>query len=128
MDFVRAWAGNVKAAPRVVFCTSAACDQAFGFKANAAYNVGARAVVVSSRGWQAYYLRHELIHCVQVERIGGFRMLLQTPAWLIEGMAYSASEDPRRPLAEPWERYRREYEDWAKDVPPHELWSRAAAL
>ena len=128
LSFVRDWAGSFDAAPKMIFCTSAACDRTFGFKGNAAYNVGARALVVSSRGWQPYYLRHELIHCVQVERIGGFRMLLQTPRWLIVGMAYSASQDPRRPLQEPWESYRREYEGWASTVPHQELWSRATAL
>jgi hypothetical protein len=128
MAFVTGWAGRFDAAPRIIFCTTTACDRSFGFRGNAAYNVGALALVVSSRGWQPYYVRHELIHCVQVERIGGFRMLLHTPAWLVEGMAYSASQDPRRPLQEPWETHRRLFEDWATKVPQNELWSRAAAL
>lgn len=128
MSFVERWAGEFDATPRMIFCTTIACDERFGFKGNAAYNVGAKALVVSTRGWKPYYIRHELIHCVQVERIGGFRMLLHTPTWLIEGMAYSASEDPRRPLQEPWEAYRRSYEHWVSPVPPEELWSRAAAL
>lgn len=128
MSFVTGWAGRFEANPRVVFCSTVACDQRFGFKGNAAYNVGGLALVVASRGWQPYYVRHELIHCVQVERIGGFRMLLHTPTWLIEGMAYAASQDPRRPLKEPWEGYRQAFEDWARTVPPGELWSRAAAL
>lgn len=128
MSFVKAWAGPFDAAPRIIFCTTAACDNSFGFKGNAAYNVGARALVVASRGWKPYYIRHELIHCVQVERIGGFRMLLHTPSWLVEGMAYSASQDPRSPLQEPWETYRKQYEAWAHQVPPEALWSQAAAL
>lgn len=128
IEFVSGWAGNFDAKPRTVFCTTSACDRSFGFKGSAAYNVGARALVVASRGWKPYYIRHELIHCVQVERIGGFRMLLHTPTWLIEGMAYSASHDPRRPLQEPWEAYRRTFEEWSSKVPPIELWSRAAAL
>ena len=128
MSFVNAWAGPFEATPRMIFCTTAACDKSFGFKGNAAYNVGAAALVVASRGWKPYYIRHELIHCVQVERIGGFRMLLHTPVWLIEGMAYSASQDPRSPLQEPWEGHRRQYEEWAQQVPPEALWSRAAAL
>ena len=128
MSFVKVWAGQFDAAPRMIFCTTAACDSSFGFKGNAAYNVGAKALVVASRGWKPYYIRHELIHCVQVERIGGFRMLLHTPSWLIEGMAYSASQDPRSPLQEPWETYRTLYEKWAQQGPPEALWSRAAAL
>ena len=128
MSFVKAWAGEFDAAPRMIFCTTAECDRSFGFKGNAAYNMGATALVVASRGWKSYYVRHELIHCVQVERIGGFRMLLRTPYWLIEGMAYSASQDPRRPLQEPWESYRKSYEEWLQQGPPEALWSRAAAL
>ena len=128
MSFVKSWAGPFEAAPRMIFCTTATCDIRFGFKGNAAYNVGAKALVVAARGWKPYYIRHELIHCVQVERIGGFRMLLHTPRWLIEGMAYSASQDPRRPLKEPWESDRRQYEEWAQQIPPEDLWSRAAAL
>jgi len=128
MSFVKAWAGPFEAEPRMIFCTTAACDKSFGFKGNAAFNVGAKALVVASRGWKPHYIRHELIHCVQVERIGGFRMLLHTPVWLIEGMAYSASQDPRRPLQEPWEGYRKQYEEWAQQDTPATLWSRAAAL
>ncbi len=128
MSFVTAWAGPFEATPTMVFCTTAACEESFGFKGNAAYNVGAKALVVASRGWKPYFIRHELIHCVQVKRIGGFRMLLRTPVWLIEGMAYSASQDPRSPLQEPWESFRRQYEQWAQQVPPEAFWSEAAAL
>jgi hypothetical protein len=128
MSFVKAWAGPFEATPRMIFCTTAACDRSFGFNGNVAYNFGAAALVVASRGWKSYFVRHELIHCVQVERIGGFRMLLRTPVWLIEGMAYSASQDPRSPLQEPWEGYRRQYEEWARQVSPESLWLKAAAL
>ena len=55
-------------------------------------------------------------------------MLFHTPTWLIEGMAYSLSEDPRRPLTEPWEAYRQQFEVWAIQGPPEELWRRAVAL
>lgn len=128
LAFVAAWAGPFHATPRMVFCATVTCDRAFGFRGNAAYNVGAQALVVSSRGWAAHFVRHELIHCVQVERIGGFRMMLRTPTWLIEGMAYSVSQDPRRPLPEPLEGFRRQYEAWAARVPAAALWSRAEAL
>ena len=128
MSFVRAWAGEFDASPKMIFCTTEECDRRFGFKGNAAYNMGAAALVVASRGWKSYYVRHELIHCVQVERIGGFRMLFRTPTWLIEGMAYSESQDPRHPLQEPWEGYRKSYEEWRKQWPPEIIWSRATEL
>jgi hypothetical protein len=128
LRFVTRKAGAFQAAPTMIFCSTIQCEKSFGFRGNAAYSLGASRLVVSSRGWLPFYVRHELIHCVQVERIGGFRMLLQTPTWLIEGMAYSLSEDPRRPLTEPWEAYRRQFEIWAAEGPPEELWQRAAAL
>ena len=52
-------------------------------------------------------------------------MLLHTPTWLIEGMAYSMSEDPRHPLQEPWESYRTKYEQWASHTPAEAVWVRA---
>ena len=128
LRFVAQKAGTFQAAPTMIFCSTAQCEKSFGFRGNAAYNLGASRLVVSSRGWLPFYISHELIHCVQVERIGGFRMLLHTPTWLIEGMAYSLSEDPRRPLTEPWETYRQQFEVWAIQGPPEELWQRAVAL
>lgn len=128
LAFMTEQVGKFEASPRMIFCTTSACETSFGFKGNAAYNVGTLALVVSSRGWKTYYIQHELIHCVQVERIGGLRMLLHTPTWLIEGMAYSLSGDPRRPLKEPWETYRKSYEQWAELLPPKILWAEAAAL
>ena len=126
LQFVERKVGRFKATPRMIFCTTPRCEKSFGFTGNAAYSFGSASLVVSARGWQSYYIRHELIHCVQVERIGGFRMLFHTPTWLIEGMAYSMSEDPRRPLREPWESYRKEYELWAIQASPETLWQRAA--
>ena len=128
LSYVEQNAGGFRANPRMIFCTTPQCDRSFGFTGNVAYNFGSSGLVVSARGWHSYYVRHELIHCVQVERIGGFRMLLHTPTWLIEGMAYSMSQDPRRPLSEPWEGYRKKYEVWAGEAVPETLWKRAAEL
>ena len=38
------------------------------------------------------------------------------PVWFREGMAYSLSEDPRRPLTEPVQEYRSRFEDWFKQT------------
>lgn len=126
--FVEHTFGNVDHKPRVIFCTTDVCERHFGFKGNAAFSLGNRAVVVASRGWQPYFVQHELIHCVQVERIGGIRMWLSTPTWLVEGMAYSMSGDPRHPLQAPWESYSAQYQEWAKQRAGAELWSRARVL
>ena len=125
LQFVTLKAGAFVSAPRIIFCSTRHCEKSFGFTSNAAYNVGSSRLVVASRGWHPFYIRHELIHCVQVERIGGFRMLFHTPTWLIEGMAYSMSEDPRRPLTAPWEAYRTQFESWATEAPAEGLWQRA---
>ena len=126
ITFMRRKLGAFAADPRFIFCSTATCDRAFGFHGNRAYSFGTVAVVISSHGWQSHFLRHELVHAVQVERIGGFRMLFHSPNWLIEGMAYSMSEDPRRPLIQPWESYRAQYEAWAANN-AEDLWQRAAA-
>lgn len=123
--FVEHAVGSVEHEPKVIFCATATCERWFGFNGNTAYSLGNRAVVVSTHGWQRHFIQHELIHCVQVERIGGLRMWLSTPTWFIEGMAYSMSEDPRRPLMEPWEEYRARYERWAAGASIKELWSLA---
>ncbi|GAB3663816.1 hypothetical protein [Ramlibacter alkalitolerans] len=126
--FVQQKLGRIERVPRVIFCASAACEASFGFGANASYNVGTSGAVVSRRGRHDYYLRHELIHHVQAERLGAARLWLATPTWFIEGMAYSISEDPRHPLAEPFESFRAQYENWASQQAHGDLWSRAREL
>jgi hypothetical protein len=43
-------------------------------------------------------------------------------------MAYSLSDDPRRPLPSPLEGYRQSYEEWAAHISESELWVKAQAL
>lgn len=128
VQFVNLKVGPIERVPRMILCSSTACESSFGFRGGASYNVGTSGLVVARRGWQPHFLRHELIHHIQGERLGALRLWLITPEWLIEGMAYSLSEDPRRPLSEPWESFRAQYETWASQVPREELWSRAKAL
>ena len=128
VEFVRTRVSPIDDVPRMIFCSSSACEASFGLKGNASYNVGTSGLVLAMRGWHSHFVRHELIHHVQAERLGAFRMWLTTPQWLIEGMAYSLSNDPRRPLSEPWEGYRAEYERWVSQIPREELWARANAL
>ncbi len=51
-----------------------------------------------------------------MENVGRFHALLFTPTWLIEGMAYSVSNDPRRPLPEPLNGWRTQFESWYPSV------------
>jgi len=50
------------------------------------------------------------------------------PSWLMEGMAYSLSEDPRARLAEPWQRYRDEFNTWLSTVDRKNMWPAARGL
>ena len=99
--------------PKVVFCSTRACSQWFGLDGEAAFSVGTFGIIISHRGWKDYYVAHEFIHHWQAGRVGNIKMLL-LPAWLTEGMAYSISDDPRRPLPGAIEGYRRNFENWCK--------------
>jgi hypothetical protein len=127
LQFVADAVGPFKKNPRVVFCTTEACYQSFGFERSSACAVGTYGIVVSPRGWKAHYLRHEMIHHRQAEELGLLSPFFY-PEWLIEGMAYSLSEDPRRQLAEPWQKHRHTFDDWFQGTGKNRLWSAASAL
>ena len=128
VEYVEKSIGTLQTEPRAVFCSTAACSERFGFKRQNAYNVGTFAIVISHRGWRPHYVRHELIHHIQSEHLGSVRNRLFKPAWFREGMAYSLSGDPRRPLPEPLQGYRAEFEAWFKGVGPESLWAEAEKL
>lgn len=113
--------------PFVIFCASEACADGFGLGARSAVTLGSLGTVIGPRAWKPYYIRHELIHHLQVQRLGVARSLL-APAWFVEGMAYALSQDPRVPLAEPWESYRRRFADWYGGVGKDRLWDAAGRL
>lgn len=50
------------------------------------------------------------------------------PAWFVEGMAYSLSQDPRAPLAEPWESHRHRFAAWYGSIAKDQLWETAGKL
>ena len=110
-------------APRAIFCSTDACYESFGFERSSAEAVGRFGIVLSPRAWTPYYVRHELIHHVQSERLGYWRAR-RSPKWFSEGMAYSLSEDPRRPLGEPWEAYRARFDAWYRERGKDGLWVR----
>ena len=127
LEFVDSSIGEIENPPRVVFCTTEACNELFGFKA-AANTIGTFGIVISPRAWKPYYLRHEMIHHLQKERLGNIRGWLVTPDWFIEGMAYFLSEDPRPTLPEPWQQYRFQFDAWYQQVGKEHLWVEAAKL
>lgn len=127
VSFVAQHIGGIEGRPKVVFCSTQACADHFGLGARSAVTVGQFGSVVGPRAWKPYYVRHELIHYEQYQRLGIVRVL-RSPGWLIEGMAYGLSGDPRQTLSEPWQSYRQQFRAWYGAVPPDQLWSRAADL
>lgn len=97
--------------PTMIFCSTAQCQQLFGRTRAAAYTLGRFGIVVHPRGWKQHYIAHELIHHWQADVFGNLSPILGEP-WVIEGMAYALSEDPRAVLAEPFQSYRQQFRDW----------------
>ncbi|MCU7827914.1 MAG: hypothetical protein KZQ85_02500 [Candidatus Thiodiazotropha sp. (ex Myrtea sp. 'scaly one' KF741663)] len=84
-------------------------------------------IVISPRGWELYYIRHEMIHHRQMEEIGVLAFL-RAPEWLIEAMAYSLSEDPRKKLSDRWQKSRSQFDEWITVVDRVKLWNEARNL
>jgi hypothetical protein len=103
--------GPLKNYPKSVFCSTRECYESFGFKHAAAHAIGRSGIVIGPAGWQPHYVKHEIIHYWQAENIGVIRML-QVDDWIIEGMAYALSDDPRPELEQPWQSYRARFSDW----------------
>ena len=121
LRFVESSVASVEKRPRVVFCSTDACVQSFGLKKASARTVGLSGIVISPRGWTQYYLRHEMIHHIQAERLGIYKQW-RSPDWFKEGMAYSLSKDPRQTLSDPWQQYRTRFEAWYQAVEKERLW------
>lgn len=128
IQFVGGSVGEIANKPRVIFCATEACFQSFGFKLASANTIGTFGIVISPRAWEPYYVRHEMIHHLQKERLGNIKGWLVTPNWFIEGMAYSLSEDPHPTLPEPWQQYRSQFDAWFQQVGKEHLWVEAAKL
>lgn len=125
MAFVASHIAPVEGAPRFVFCSTQACADSFGLGARSAVTAGTWGTVIGPRAWAPHYVRHELIHHLQGQRLGLLPRLFK-PTWWVEGMAYALSEDPRTPLAEPWEGHRREFNAWYALVGADQLWDEEA--
>ncbi|MFK5914689.1 MAG: hypothetical protein QM484_09950 [Woeseiaceae bacterium] len=125
--FVNSSVENIKNKPRITFCSSEKCYNSFGFHAPAkATTVGISGIVVSPRGWNEYFIRHEIIHHLQSEKLGVFNQLL-SPIWFKEGMAYSLSEDTQQ-LLEPWESHKNKFNNWYSNINKDEIWTHAKKL
>lgn len=127
LQFVRAQVGPLEGRPVVVFCASQACAESFGLGARSAVTVGTVGTIIGPKAWTPYYVRHELIHQLQGQQFGVLRTLFK-PAWLVEGMAYQLSDDPRSTLAEPWQSYRQQFKEWLAKVGNDKLWTESQRL
>ena len=127
LEFVESNVGRIESSPRIIFCSSQECYELFGFKNSAAQSLGTAGIVVSPRGWKYYYIRHEIIHHLQAEKMG---MMSQwrSPAWFKEGMAYGLSEDPRKTLSDPFGMYREKFTQWYDSVGRENIWGAARTL
>ncbi|MEC7118482.1 MAG: hypothetical protein VXW65_01065 [Pseudomonadota bacterium] len=128
ISFVEQELGQFQSIPKAVFCTTRKCASKFGLDQSVAFDVGSSGVIFSERAWHPHFVRHELIHHLQNERLGTLNVWLHKPSWLIEGMAYSRSRDPRQPLPEPLQSWRNQYEQWEQQDLSANLWERAEAV
>ena len=102
---------RLKTRPKAVFCSSKECSERFGLKKSNAFNLGTFGIIISSRGWKKHLVTHEFIHYWQSQTIGNWKMFASQD-WMIEGMAYSMSEDTREKLVEPFESYKIKFNKW----------------
>lgn len=126
-SFIATRLGAATKSPRLIFCATQACAQAFGLGARSAVTVAMAGTVIGPRAWKDYYVRHEMIHFLQADRLGAFTLLFK-PAWFVEGMAYGLSDDPRQPLNQPFESYRAEFLKWYGKQAPGRVWERAKEI
>jgi len=117
LRFVETRLGPIDSPPRVLFCSSTECFARFGNPQVAAlYYRGLDTMVINETGWEPYILRHELIHHWQQQTFGTIQVGFWLPEWYLEGMAYTLSEDPRRPIPHPpAEALRVAFEAWVAE-------------
>lgn len=118
--------GPLPAQPRLFFCSTQQCFDVFGKRRSTAVSFADVAVVIGPRAWLPQYVKHELIHVAQYENLGLIRVW-RMPKWLREGMAYSLSADPRRPLPGELELWRKQFESWYAADQGSSLWARLRA-
>lgn len=99
--------------PKIIVCYDETCRNTFGLGRRAGMTVGTFAIVIAPRGIARHYVAHELIHYWQGETFGNLVRWRGKP-WVIEGMAYALSDDPRAELAPPFEGYRQRFLRWRR--------------
>ena len=119
--------GLIVGNPKIIFCSTDECKETFGLSKAAGYTVGTFGIIITPRGWKEHYVSHELIHFWQANNYGSY-VLISSKSWVIEGMAYGLSGDPRKVLSEPFQSYRSKYLSWHKDIPIKDLKTKLASI
>ena len=119
---------SIDSMPRMIFCASSTCAQSFGLGKRSAVTVSTFGIIIGPRAWEPHYLHHELIHYIQFDKLGTFKVWFSSPKWFTEGMAYYLSGDPRRQLVEPFESYRTKFASWYQLIGRENLWTEAEKL
>lgn len=106
-DKIADWWGGAPDRPRILICGDTACDEALGGETPYAQAFGRHVLILHSRlGVEGTELRrailaHELSHVTLASRVPSLRLLTgDVPAWLNEGLAVLASDDPRFALTD----------------------------
>ena len=126
-QFVQGRLGRLEHPLHTIFCQSDWCASYFGLSGSKAQTTGLFGTVIGRDAWVPYLVRHELIHQIQNERMGIFR-LHSGPEWFLEGMAYSLSDDPRADLGVPWQEHRARFDSWYAATGSANLWAAAKVL
>lgn len=127
LNFTGRTIADIEHPPKMIFCSTDACFQNFGLGKRSAATLATFAIVISPRAWKPHYVRHEMIHHLQNEKLGILKVWLG-PQWFTEGMAYALSEDPRGQLSEPFEEYRKQFIQWYQNTGTAGLWQAARKL
>jgi hypothetical protein len=94
---VSAFFGTPEATPRVIFCQTTGCQDAFDIRPSAV-TYGTSLILVAPKGINEMILTHELTHVALHRRQGITDILDQRfPAWFDEGLASLVSNDTRLP-------------------------------
>jgi hypothetical protein len=80
--------GAFQGTPRMVFCTTQACSDAFGLGQRAAEAIGNLGLVIAPRGWKQFYIAHELIHYRRSAQIPP----CTTPYWMFNDVRHGAAD------------------------------------
>lgn len=127
IDYIESHIDSIQHKPRIIFCSSESCFNQFGFHSPAKGKTFATmGIVIGPEGWKDYIVRHELIHHLQVERMGLYNWLM-SPQWFREGMAYAVSDDPR-PLSENFITMRNRFKAWKLHQSKDNFWQAARSL